>query len=53
MVFVNLKKSYDRVPKKVLCRGSEEKSVPMMYVKIHLDMFEEERTSYKNVCGGN
>jgi len=44
MVFVNLEKAYDKVPREVLRRCLERRDVPVTYIRIMNDMYIGVRT---------
>ena len=51
MVFINLEKAYDRVPKDVLWWALKKKTVPLKYMSIIKDMYEGVVTNVRT-CGG-
>ena len=51
MVFIDLKKTYDRVPRDVLWWVLKKKTVPFKYVSIIRDMYEGVVTNVRT-CGG-
>ena len=51
MVFVDLEKTYDRVPRDVFWRVLKKKAVPLKYVSIIRDMYERVVTNVRT-CGG-
>ena len=51
MVFIDLEKAYDRVPKDVLLWALKKKAVPLKYVSIIRDMYERVVTNVRT-CGG-
>ena len=53
MVFVDLEKVYDRVPRQEVWRCMREKRVPEKYVMIVQDMYEGARTRVKSSIRNN
>ena len=51
MVFIDLEKVYDRVPRQEVWRYMREKGVPEKYVMIVQDMYEGSRTRVKSSVG--
>ena len=51
MVFIDLEKAYDRVPRQEVWRCMREKGVPEKYVTIVQDMYEGARTRVKSSVG--
>ena len=51
MVFIDLEKAYDRVPRQEVWRCTREKGVPEKYVMIIQDMYEGVRTRVKRSVG--
>ena len=51
MVFIDLEKAYDRVPRQEVWRCMREKGVPEKYVMIVQDMYEGARTRVKSSVG--
>jgi len=47
MVFIDLKKAYDRVLREVLWRCLEKKGVPPLYIRVIKDQYEGSRTSVR------
>ena len=51
MVFIDLEKTYDRVPREVLWRCFEEKRVSPAYIRVIKDMYEGGQTSVRTPGG--
>ena len=51
VVFIDLEKAYDRVPRQELWRCMREKRVPEKYVRIVQDMYESARTRIRSSVG--
>jgi len=51
IVFIDLEKADDRVPREVLWRCLEEKRVSPLYIQVIKDMYEERKTSIRKLAG--
>ena len=51
MVFIDLEKAYDRVPRDILWRCLKERGMPVKYTRVIRDMYEGVRTGVRTVIG--
>ena len=51
LVFIDLEKTYDRVPRKVLWECLEKKGVSVAYIRAIKDMYKAVKTSVRSSSG--
>jgi hypothetical protein len=51
LVFIDLEKAYDRVPREILWNSPEKKCVMEVYIRAIKDMYEEVSTSLRTRGG--
>ena len=51
MVFIDLEKAYDRVPRDLILWDLNKRNVPRGYIEIITNMYEEAVTSMRTTCG--
>ena len=51
VIFIDLEKAYDRVPRQEVWRCMREKGVPEKYVRLVMDMYEGARTQVRSSVG--
>ena len=49
IVFIDLEKTYDRVPRKVLWRCLEKKGVPVVFMRVIKDIYDRVRTKVRTL----
>jgi hypothetical protein len=51
MVFIDLEKAYDIVPRDLLWKVLDERNIPKGYIDVIRDMYEGSMTTIKTICG--
>ena len=50
MIFIDLEKAYDKVPREVLWWAITKKGIPQKYINILQDMYQQTKTNIRT-CG--